>query len=62
MKLPFSLSAYTLLVLIGIIIALLIWLGVVNLHSLINDVLASFLAGIGGAYVLYLLIGKRRRK
>ena len=57
-----NLTAYTILAMIGLIVALMLWLGIVNLHSLINDVLASVLAGVAGAYILFLLMGKRRRK
>jgi len=57
----FALSLYTALALIGVIVSLLIWIGLIDLHSLINDVLASVLAGVAASYFMYLLLGKRRR-
>lgn len=53
---------YAYLVLIGLVLALFIALGVLDIHALLNDIISGMLAGVAGAYLVIKLVGKRRRK
>lgn len=53
---------YTVLFLLFMVVVLLIALGFLDIHALFNDVITGVLSGAVGAYVIYKLISKRRRK